>query len=81
MKKTLKYKLWVKFNDKEHNIKTDDVALALKELKPQFLKTKVLIKVEDNKKIAEKTLNLPQARRMWLNEFNQRLLVNRLIFK
>jgi len=81
MKKTLRYKLWIKFNDTEHNIKTDDIALTLQELKPQFIKTKVLIKVADGKKNAEKVLNLKEARRMWLNAFNQRLLVNRLIFK
>ena len=66
------YNLVVTLNDKDHKIKTSDIAGALRELDPQVFKTKVVITA--SKKFGKKTatrefvFTIPHAKRIFRNE-------------
>lgn len=76
-----KYLMSIKFNDEEKIIKTNDLAQSFLELRPQRLKTKVILKVKEGKKEIEKAFNPFQARRMWNAPLATRMILTRLILK
>lgn len=76
-----KYKMSVKFNGKENLIKTDDLAQSFLDLRPQMLKTKVIVNITEGKRTLEKAFNPFQARRLWNSPLAARVVFTRLILK
>lgn len=63
--KTGAFHMEVTFNDATHETDTDDIAGAMLSLKPQMLKTKVIIRVTFKKKTAEFVLFNIKAKRIF----------------
>jgi len=76
-----KYLVSIKFNNKENVIKTNDLTQSFLELRPQMLKTKVILKVKEGKKEIEKAFSPFQARRMWNAPLATKMILTRLILK
>lgn len=76
-----KYSLWVKLNDIEYAIETDNIAEALMEIKPTVLKTRVLVKLREGMKTCDKILSGMQARQIFRNKLAMSVFLNRVIFK
>lgn len=75
------YLLWLKFNDTEYKVETDNIADALLSLKPAHLKTRVLLKIQNGKKVCDKILSGMQAKQVFRNKLAMQVFLNRIIFK
>lgn len=76
-----KYKMSVKFNGKENVIKTNDLTQSFLDLRPQMLKTKVIVNITEGKKTKEKAFSMFQARRLWNVPLATRVMFTKLILK
>jgi hypothetical protein len=76
-----RYKLTMKLNDCVFTCDTDNLEEAILANKPNFLKTKVLIKIEKDGKICEKQIFGFNGRQLFRSPIFLRTLVNKLIFK
>ena len=76
-----KYKMSVKFNGKENVVKTNDLTQSFLDLRPQMLKTKVIVNITEGKKTTEKAFNMFQARRLWNAPLATKVVFTRLILK
>jgi len=75
------YLMWLKFNDQEFTIETDDIGASLLSIKPTVLKTRVLLKIIKGDKVCDKILSGMQARQVFRNKLAMTVFLNRLIFK
>lgn len=76
-----KYSIWIKFNDTEMTINTDDIKESLLEIKPNVLKTRVLLQITSNNGVCDKMLSCTQAKQVFRNKLAMTVFLNRLIFK
>lgn len=68
------------FNGLKFKKNTDDLELAIVEMKPEALHTEVYVNVTKGKDLIERRLNLIQGRNLFINEdFRQVFLSNLLI--
>lgn len=75
------YLLWLKFNDQEFTIETDDIKEALLSIKPAVLKTRILLKIQKGTQVCDKILSGMQAKQIFRNKLAMTVFLNRLIFK
>lgn len=75
------YSLWLKFNDQEYSMETDNIKEALMSIKPANLKTRMIFKIEKGAKVCNQILSGMQARQVFRNNIAMTVFLNRLIFK
>lgn len=75
------YHLSMKFNDNTYECDTDDLASAIMNFKPIFLKTKVLFRVVKDDKVCERLVFLFRAKQIFRNKLSLNIFINKLIFK
>lgn len=80
-KPSFEYKLTISFNDKEHVIDTNDLDLAILEIKPTILKTRIIIKVEKDGKKYESAIPAFVGKQLFRNKLYRKIFLNRLILK
>lgn len=66
------FKLNIRLNDVNHSIDTNDLVSTFLSLKPSYIKTRTVIKVEKGGKSVEKILNVPKVRLLFLTESRAR---------
>lgn len=76
--KEKKYDLTVRVNDQVLKTKTDNFEEALLALELKFIKTPVKIELKKGKKMVEKIIFPPEARRTFHNKNNVERLANQL---
>lgn len=76
-----KYSLRVEFNDKIHEVETDDIGQALYDLRPAVLKTRVIVKGKSAEGECDKLLLLNLAKMMWRSRLGCDIFAHRIIFK
>jgi len=74
------YKVVIKLNDKVYKFKTNDIAASILSVKPEFLKTRVIIEVIKGKKKCERMLYLQRGKVLFNNRYALEALVRNLIF-
>lgn len=78
-KKKKKYTLVVSVNNELHIVETDTPAKTLLELRPSIISTKTTITLHKGKKSFSKTINVPIARRAFMNKLTAEIFINNLI--
>ena len=76
-----KYSVWLKINDTETSFETDDIGASLLDMKPPFIKTRMLFKAVKNGLSCDKILSGMQTRQIFRNKLAMMVFLNRLIFK
>jgi hypothetical protein len=76
-----KYSIAFKFNGEVKRKFTDDVALALEEVKPKQLHTEMYVTVKNGKQLVERRLLLPQAKRVFSDAFHRQVFINNLLLQ
>ncbi len=76
-----KYSVAFKFNGETVNTKTDDIALAIEEVKPTQLHTEMYVTVKNGKQLVERRLLLPQAKRVFQDAFHRQVFINNLLLQ
>jgi hypothetical protein len=79
-KKEKTYSLFISLNDKTFDIETDDLREAILSVQPEFLRTKVIIKVTKDSKTLERVLYLAKAKMLFQNKYAMDSLINNLLF-
>jgi hypothetical protein len=74
------YHLYVELNDKAYETDTNDIAEAIRALRPNVLKTSLVIKVTKDNKTLDRYLYLNNARRLFLNRLTLESFVKNLLF-
>lgn len=59
--------------------RTSDLDVTIKELKPDWLHTDVFITVKNGKQVVERHLNMVQAKRVFLLDFNRDMFIRNLM--
>ncbi len=80
-KTSKKYSVAFKFNGETVNKKTNDVALALEEVKPSQLHTEMYVTVKNGKQLVERRLLLTQAKRVFADAFHRQVFINNLLLQ
>ena len=75
-----KYTIWMKFNDQEHTIQSDDVASAILSVKPEFLFTELYMTIKADNMSLEREFTLVQGKRLFNNEDNLEIFTSNLLF-
>lgn len=75
-----KYTVWLKFNDEEHLIQTDDVRSAILSVKPEFLFTELYLTIASADMRLEREFTLVMGKRLFNNEDNLDMFVANLLF-
>lgn len=75
------FKVLVKMNDKEFVTETNDIASFITSLRPDFLKTKVILIIEKEGKKCEKMVFGFRGRQLFRNPLFLRTFLSKLIFK
>jgi hypothetical protein len=74
------YSLSISLNDKTYEAETDDLREAIQSLKPEFLRTKVILKITKEGKTLERVLYLQRGKMLFQNKYYMDVLINNLIF-
>jgi hypothetical protein len=74
------YSLFISLNDKTFDIETDDLRESIRSVEPEFLRTKVIIKVTKDGKTLERVLYLAKAKMLFQNKYAMDSLINNLLF-
>jgi len=75
-----KYTIWMKFNDQEYTIQSDDVASAILSVKPEFLFTELYMTIKADDMTLEREFTLVQGKRLFNNEDNLEIFTSNLLF-
>jgi len=75
-----KYTIWIKFNDQEYTIQSDDVASAILSVKPEFLFTELYMTIKADDMTLEREFTLVQGKRLFNNEDNLEIFTSNLLF-
>jgi predicted HAD superfamily phosphohydrolase len=75
-----KYTIWMKFNDQEYTIQSDDVASAILSVKPEFLFTELYMTIKADNMSLEREFTLVQGKRLFNNEDNIEIFTSNLLF-
>lgn len=75
-----KYHIEIAINDKHFSLDTDDVRSAILSTEPEFLRTKVVIKITHNGKTLDRLLYLRQAKNLFINRFAMDAFIKNLLF-
>lgn len=80
--KLAEYKLTIKLNDKVFTIESDDIRSAILSVKPEFLRTRVIIGVEKSgvEKKIERMFYLQQGKMLFMNKYAMDTFIKNLIF-
>jgi hypothetical protein len=78
---TKKYIATLKFNGASHTIATDDIALAIEQVKPPQLHTEMYVTVQNGKQLVERRLLLTQAKRVFSDAFHRDVFINNLLLQ
>jgi len=73
-----KYSVAFKFNGETIKAKTDDIALAIEEVKPTQLHTEMYVTVKNGKQLVERRVLLTQAKRIFSDAFHRQVFINNL---
>ena len=76
-----KYSVAFKFNGEVKRKFTDDVALAIEEVKPEQLHTEVYVTIKNGKQLVERRLLLTQAKRVFRDAFHRQVFINNLLLQ
>ena len=74
------YHIVVTLNDKTYECDTDDVIEAIVDLKPEFLRTRVLIDITKGDRTLSRMYYLREGKRLFYNQYAQAALLKSLIF-
>lgn len=74
------YTVVIAINDETFKIKTNDIAEAIQSVKPEFLRTKTVVKVTKGKKTLDRLLYLQQGKMLFNNRITLESFVKNLIF-
>ena len=74
------YKIDIKINDKEFSIETNDIREAILSTEPDFLRTRVILKITKGDKTLERMLYLQQAKMLFINRYAMDAFLKNLIF-
>ncbi len=75
-----KYTIWMKFNDQEYTIQSEDVASAILSVKPEFLFTELYMSIKADNMSLEREFTLVQGKRLFNNEDNIEIFTSNLLF-
>ena len=76
-----KYSMVVTMNDKEYKIDTDDIEETMLALSPEWLKTKIIMKIKEGNKLCDKMFLLPEGKQFYRNKIYREHIIRNLIFK
>lgn len=74
------YQLYVKLNDTEFTFDTNDILADLLSVKPEFLRTPVVIRVTLGDKTLDRYFFLNQGKRLFRDRYAQEYLIRNLTF-
>lgn len=74
------YHLVVKLNDQVFEFDTDDLRESILSVKPEFLRTKVVLEITKGDKTIDRLLYLRQGKMLFINRFAMDSLLKNLIF-
>jgi hypothetical protein len=75
------FRVVMKFNNQEHDFVTDNLEASILEIKPTFLKTKLLIKIEKDGKVADRQFQGMQGKRFFNSKSFLHFFLSKLAFK
>lgn len=75
------YHIVLKFNDQIHDIYTENLEEAILSVKPLFLKTKLMIKIEKGDKVCERQFIGFQAKQFFRSPLFLKLFLKKIYFK
>lgn len=74
------YTIVAQFNDEVHTFETNDIRESLLSVKPQFLKTRVLLSITKGERTLEKMYYAQHGRQLFINRYAMDALLKNLIF-
>ncbi|PJC41176.1 MAG: hypothetical protein CO041_05950 [Candidatus Pacebacteria bacterium CG_4_9_14_0_2_um_filter_40_15] len=80
-KTSKKYTVTFKFNGATVTKKTDDVAVAIEEVKPKQLHTEMYVTVKNGNQLVERRLLLIPAKRVFSDAFHRQVFINNLLLQ
>jgi len=74
------FHLVISLNDKVFEFDTDDLRESIMSVEPEFLRTKVILKVTKDGKTLDRLYFLQQGKKLFYNKYFMDTLINNLIF-
>ena len=74
------FHLVIILNDKVFEFDTDDLRESIMSVEPEFLRTKVILKVTKDGKTLDRLYFLQQGKKLFYNKYFMETLINNLIF-
>jgi len=74
------FHLVIKLNDKVFEFDTDDLRESILSVEPEFLRTKVILKVTKDGKTLDRLYFLQEGKKLFYNKYFMETLIKNLIF-
>jgi len=74
------YHIVIKLNDKVFEFDTDDLRETILSVKPEFLRTRVLLEITKGNKTLDRAYYLQQGKMLFINKYAMDTLLKNLIF-
>ena len=78
--KETEYHLVISLNDEVFEFDTDDLRESILSVEPEFLRTKVILKVTKDGKTLDRLYFLQEGKKLFYNKYFMDTLINNLIF-
>lgn len=75
------YHIVLKFNDQIHDIYSENLEEAILSVKPLFLKTKLMVKIEKDGKVCERQFFGFRAKQFFRNKLFLKIFLKKIFFK